>query len=249
MLTYLIVCPMYFVAAFVDAIAGGGGLIALPAFILAGVPVKASIGTSKLSSALANFSAISCFAKEGFIQWKKAAFSTVFAVVGCIIGSFLALQISEEIFRRLMMVLVPLTGLYVLRSKALEPTDKEALPPLQTAVWVAVVSLVMGFYDGIYGPGSGTFMLLALVVLARLKMETASGLVKVSMFGNNIAGFLVFGAGGQLLVPLGLAAGVFGIAGAAAGSRYFAKHGARSVKPLILVVLVIFFVKMLTEIL
>lgn len=248
MLTYLIVCPMCFLAAFVDAIAGGGGLISLPAYMIAGVPVKASIGTSKVSSSLANLSATAVFLKQGFIQWDKAILSTVTAVIGCIGGSFIALQLSETLFRWLMLILVPLTGLYVLRSKALEPASREPLSPGRTALMIALISFVMGFYDGFYGPGSGTFMLLGLVVLAHLELETASGLVKVSMLGNNIAGFLVFGAGGQLVLPLGIIAGVFGAAGGACGARFFAKHGARSVKPLILVVLIIFFVKMLSEI-
>lgn len=249
MLTYLIVCPMCFLAAFVDAIAGGGGLISLPAYMIAGVPVKASIGTSKVSSSLANLSATTVFLRQGFIQWDKAILSTVTAVAGCIGGSFIALQLDETLFRWLMMILVPLTGLYVLRSRALEPAHREPLSPGATAVMIALISFVMGFYDGFYGPGSGTFMLLGLVVLAHLELETASGLVKVSMLGNNIAGFLVFGAGGQLVLPLGIIAGVFGAAGGACGARFFARHGARSVKPLILVVLVIFFVKMLTEVL
>ena len=249
MLTYLIVCPLCFLAAFVDAIAGGGGLISIPAYMIAGVPVKASLGTSKVSSAISNLGAVGSFAQMGFIDWKKAVLSTVTAVTGCILGSFLALQLSEEVFRVLMLILVPLTAVYVLRSHALDTAARAPLPPLPTALWIAGISFVLGFYDGFYGPGSGTFMLLGLAVLAHLDLETASGLVKVSMLGNNVSGLLVFGLGGQLVLPLGLVAGLFGAAGGIAGARTFAKHGARSVKPLIVVVLVLFFVRMLTEIL
>lgn len=247
---YLIVCPLVFIAGFVDAVAGGGGLISLPAYLISGIPVHMAIGTNKLSSGMGTALATFRYAKSGYIRWKLAAFCAVCALVGSSCGAELALLIDDGAFKIIMLVILPLVALYVLRGKALvNDGEKTPLSPVKTTVIAMVVALVIGAYDGFYGPGTGTFLILLLTGVAHLCLSEANGIAKVTNLATNVAALTVYLFNGKVIFPLGLAAGCFSIAGNYIGTRFFAKGGAKSVKPIILIVLAIFFVKVLTEVL
>ena len=244
---YLIVCPLVFIAGFVDAVAGGGGLISLPAYLISGIPVHMAIGTNKLSSGMGTALATFRYAKSGYIRWKLAAFCAVCALAGSSCGAELALLIDDGAFK---LVILPLVALYVLRGKALvNDGEKTPLSPVKTTVIAMVVALVIGAYDGFYGPGTGTFLILLLTGVAHLCLSEANGIAKVTNLATNVAALTVYLFNGKVIFPLGLAAGCFSIAGNYIGTRFFAKGGAKSVKPIILIVLAIFFVKVLTEVL
>ena len=119
-LQFLIVCPLVFLAGLVDAMAGGGGLISLPAYLISGLPVHYAIGTNKLSSGMGTTLATWRFARSGYIHWKLALFCAVCALVGSTTGARLALLIPDAAFRVIMLVVLPLTGCYLLRGKALD---------------------------------------------------------------------------------------------------------------------------------
>ena len=247
---YLIVCPLVFIAGFVDAVAGGGGLISLPAYLISGIPVHMAIGTNKLSSGMGTALATFRYAKSGYIRWKLAAFCAVCALTGSSCGAELALLIDDGAFKIIMLVILPLVALYVLRGKALvNDGEKTPLSPVKTTVIAMVVALVIGAYDGFYGPGTGTFLILLLTGVAHLCLSEANGIAKVTNLATNVAALTVYLFNGKVIFPLGLAAGCFSIAGNYIGTRFFAKGGAKSVKPIILIVLAIFFVKVLTEVL
>ncbi|MGN0799788.1 MAG: sulfite exporter TauE/SafE family protein [Christensenellales bacterium] len=247
---YLIVCPLVFIAGFVDAVAGGGGLISLPAYLISGIPVHMAIGTNKLSSGMGTALATFRYAKSGYIRWKLAAFCAVCALAGSSCGAELALLIDDGAFKIIMLVILPLVALYVLRGKALvNDGEKTPLSPVKTTVIAMVVALVIGAYDGFYGPGTGTFLILLLTGVAHLQLSEANGIAKVTNLSTNVAALTVYLFNGKVIFPLGLAAGCFSIAGNYIGTRFFAKGGAKSVKPIILIVLAIFFVKVLTEVL
>ena len=247
---YLIVCPLVFIAGFVDAVAGGGGLISLPAYLISGIPVHMAIGTNKLSSGMGTALATFRYAKSGYIRWKLAAFCAVCALAGSSCGAELALLIDDGAFKIIMLVILPLVALYVLRGKALvNDGEKTPLSPVKTTVIAMVVALVIGAYDGFYGPGTGTFLILLLTGVAHLCLSEANGIAKVTNLATNVAALTVYLFNGKVIFPLGLAAGCFSIAGNYIGTRFFAKGGAKSVKPIILIVLTIFFVKVLTEVL
>ena len=247
---YLIVCPLVFIAGFVDAVAGGGGLISLPAYLISGIPVHMAIGTNKLSSGMGTALATFRYAKSGYIRWKLAAFCAVCALAGSSCGAELALLIDDGAFKIIMLVILPLVALYVLRGKALvNDGEKTPLSPVKTTVIAMVVALVIGAYDGFYGPGTGTFLILLLTSLAHYGLKEANGLCKAINWTTNVSSLAVFLMNGRVLLPLGLTAGLFSIAGSYLGARTFEKKGAQSVKPLMLVVVAIFFVKVLLEIL
>ena len=243
---FLIVCPLVFLAGLVDAVAGGGGLISLPAYMITGLPVHYAIATNKMSACMGTAVATLQYARKGFIPWKISLCCVAFALAGSNLGARLALMLDDYIFKIVMLVILPLTALYVLRGKGLV-SEKEPYSSLKTGLLGVAIALVIGVYDGFYGPGTGTFLLIFLTAIAHMKLSDANGLTKVINLSSNVAALTVFLINGKVLLPLGLTAAAFSIAGNYMGARFFVKGGSKIVKPLMLVVLVVFFVKVLTE--
>lgn len=247
-LQFLIVCPLVFLGGFVDAVAGGGGLITLPAYLIAGFPVVNAIGTNKLSSAMGTTLTTVRFAKDGFIPWKMAAICAVFALIGSSSGAELALLIDDGAFKIVMLVILPLTAVYVTKGKALV-NEREPFSFGKTTLIAALVALIIGVYDGFYGPGTGTFLIILLTSIAHFRVTEANGTAKVINLSTNVAALVVYIINGKVIYLLGLVAGVFGILGNYMGARYFEKGGAKSMKPIMITVLAIFFFKVLYEVL
>ena len=243
---YILVCVMVFVAGFVDSVAGGGGLITLPIFMLTGLPVHTAIATNKLSAAMGTSASTLKFAKEGFIPLKLSAICIVFALIGSPIGANIALMVSDEKFKIIMLFILPVIAVYVLKSKNMDVQRKQ-YSEVKTAVISACIAFGVGIYDGFYGPGTGTFLLLLLTGLAHLELNKAAGVTKAINLTTNISALVVFVMNGKVYFPLGLIAGVFGIAGNYIGARCFSSKGSGFVKPLIIVVITIFFIKIITE--
>jgi len=247
-LQYLIVCPLVFVAGFVDAIAGGGGLISLPAYLISGIPVHMAIGTNKLSSCMGTALSTIRYGRKGFIPLKLAPFAVVCALAGSTIGAELALLIDDGVFRIVMLFILPLTAAYVLFGRGVSAVEGETqIPFLKTVLVTVLVAFFIGMYDGFYGPGTGTFMILFLVGAGKLRLADANGLSKAMNLSTNVAALTVYLLNGKVIYPLGLAAGAFSILGNYLGTRLFVKNGAKAAKPIILVVLTIFFVKTVLE--
>ena len=247
-LQYLIVCPLIFLGGFVDAVAGGGGLISLPAYLIAGLPVHTSIGTNKISSAMGTTLTTWTFWKRGYIRPKLSLLCAVFALIGSATGANLALLVSDRIFKIILLFILPLTAVYVFKSKSLGAGgDKPPLSPAKTVFICALLALVIGMYDGFYGPGTGTFLLLLLTGLAHLDLNSAAGTTKVINLSTNIAALVTYLLNGHVYLVLGMTAGLFGIAGNYLGARCFTSKGSKIVKPLIGVVLVIFFIRVVYE--
>lgn len=247
-LTFLIVCPLSFLAGFVDAVAGGGGLIALPAYLIAGLPVHFAIGTNKLSSGMGTAIAAGRLAKGGHIPWRKAALCILAALTGSWTGARLALLVDAELFKILMLFILPATAFYVLRSKPLGDGNGVLSPSRQT-FRALVIALGVGIYDGFYGPGTGTFLLLLLTGAAKFSLKEANGLAKSVNLTTNLTALAVYLIHGKVLIPLGLAAGLCSVAGNYIGISFFERGGSRAVKPIMLGVLALFFLRVLTELL
>ena len=246
MIEYLIVCPLVFLAGFIDAIAGGGGLISLPAYLIAGLPPHAAIGTNKFSSCLGTTVATWHYARCGFIHWKRVVPAVVTALAGSWLGARLALLVEADIFKIIMLVVLPLTACYVLRKKSLQ-SDKSPFSERKTMLIIMSLALVIGVYDGFYGPGTGTFLMLLLTAVAHVTLNEAAGTTKVINLSTNVAALAVFLTHGVVWFPLALVAAVFGIAGNYIGANYFTSKGTGFVKPVIIIVLTIFFIKICWE--
>ena len=150
------VFPAVFVAGIVDAIAGGGGLITLPVYMLVGLPPHEAIGTNKMSSCMGTTTATYRFAREGYINFKMAVFAVVFALAGSYTGAHISLLISNESFKILMLFILPVTAWFVLRTKNFD-VEREPYSFRKTCALSCLIAFVIGVYDGFYGPGTGTF--------------------------------------------------------------------------------------------
>lgn len=246
LLKYLIICPLVFLAGFVDSIAGGGGLISLPAYMIAGVPAHNAIATNKLSSSMGTSISVFRYGKNGYIPWKQAIFCAVSAFVGSNLGARLSLLISDEILKIIMLFLLPVTAIFVLGKRTLD-VEREELSEVKTTLLSMLVAVVIGAYDGFYGPGTGTFLILFLTVVAHMSLKKANGIAKAINYSSNISALVVFLINGKAIIPLGLAAGLFSILGNYLGSKLFDKKGVIAVKPVMVGVLTIFFVKVVYE--
>lgn len=246
--TYLIVCPLVFLGGFVDAVAGGGGLISLPAYMIAGLPVHNCIATNKLSSGMGTTVSTYRFARGGNIPWKRALPCIAMAMIGSSAGARLALLVDAELFKRIMLVIIPATAFYVLRTKTMDG-EPEPIGAKQMLIRSSLVALVIGMYDGFYGPGTGTFLILLLSGFARFRLGEANGVAKSINLTTNLTSLAVYLMSGKVIVILGLIAGLFGIAGNYIGVSFFNEKGSKAVKPIMITVLIIFFIRILTEIL
>lgn len=246
MVEYLIVCPLVFLAGFVDAAAGGGGLISLPAYMIVGLNPIDAIGTNKFSASCGTLVATMRYSRCGFIHWREMVLAIIAALTGSWFGARLALMVENEIFKVIMLVILPITAIFVLNKRAL---SKYRCPytTRQTKTIITILALVMGLYDGFYGPGTGTFLMLMLVGIAHISLEQAVGTTKVINLSTNLASLSVYLVHGKVLFPLALVAAVFGIAGNYIGARHFTRKGAKFVKPIIVTVLAIFFIKLCWE--
>lgn len=237
---------MVFLAGFIDAIAGGGGLISLPSYIMTGLPAQIAIGTNKLSSGMGTALATYRYNKSGYINWKRAIPCILVSLIGSAIGANLNLLVDDRAFKIFMLFIIPLSAFYMLKSRPLEG-KREAYPEGKTLLGCIAISLLIGVYDGFYGPGTGTFLMLALTGISHIGLNDAAGITKAVNLTTNITALTVYLLNGSVILPLGLTAGAFSIAGNYIGTKFFSKKGADFVKPVVITVLVIFFVKLIKE--
>jgi len=247
---YAIVCPLVLLSGFVDAVAGGGGFFSLTAYLLAGLPVHNAIATNKLSATIGTSLAAYRYTRRGFVPWKLAVICIPAALLGSTAGARLALAVPDTAFRWIMLAIIPVSGYYVLRRKDLDGgRPLSELPYGRTALHSGLIALGIGVYDGFYGPGTGTFMLLLLSGLAGLDLNTSAGTAKISNWATNLAALAVFITSGNVYYVLGLTASAFSLLGNYLGTMSFYKKGGRLARPMILLVLVVFFGKLLSELL
>ena len=244
--TFLIVCPMLFLAGLVDAIGGGGGLISLPAYLLAGVPIHQTIATNKLSSTCGTSLATLRFIKEGLVNWRLAAPTIVFAMLGSSLGANLSMAAPEGVMEAILFVALPVVAFIVLNPKIFHDNETRELVLDRKLYGIAVASaFVVGVYDGFYGPGTGTFLIIAFTVFAKLDIRTANAQAKVINLTTNITSLVIFLMNGQVNIPLGLAAAACNMAGNYVGAGLAMTKGSKITRPVIVLVLGLLFLKVL----
>lgn len=246
--SYLIICPLIFLAGFVDSIGGGGGLISLPAYLLAGLPTHTSIATNKLSSAMGTTVSTAKFIKHKFINLKLAIPTIIAALIGSSLGANLSLKTDDYILRIALLPVLCITAFFVL-NKHLFGKEYTTVDVFDTKVFfiATILALVIGAYDGFYGPGTGTFLIILLNVFAHLNINQANAQTKAINLTTNITSLLVFIHSGQVVWQLGLIAGIFGIAGNYLGSSLAIKNSAKITRPTIGLVLVLLFCKVVSS--
>ena len=242
--TFLFVCPFLFLAGLIDAIGGGGGLISLPAYLIAGLPPHAAIATNKLSSTCGTTLATLRFIKNGLVNLKLAIPSVIAAIIGSSIGANLSLLIKEEIMLYIMVAILPICAFLVLNKKLFhDGGENEITLDRRTYITATIAALVIGMYDGFYGPGTGTFLIIAFTVFAKISMKTANAQAKVINLTSNITSLIIFLINGEVLFSVGIVAAACNMLGGYIGAGLVMKNGAKIVKPSIIFVLILLALK------
>ena len=237
-----------FLASFVDGVAGGGGIISVPTYFLAGLPAHLALGTNKLSSGIGTVVSTLRFIRGGFVNWRLAIPSVVLALYGAHLGTRLQLALDERYLKWLLLLVLPLVAFVVLRQKKLPEEPGEIAPRRQTAI-VLAASLLIGAYDGFYGPGTGTFLILIYCGMAKMDLRTASGNVKLVNLASNVGALATSLMHGKVFIVLGLIGALASVGGHYLGSGLAIKDGSKIVRPVILIVLVLLAVKVISELL
>ena len=244
--TFLFVCPLLFLAGLVDAIGGGGGLISLPAYLIAGVPIHQAVATNKLSSTCGTTLATARFIKNGLVNFKLALPSIISAVIGSSIGAKLSLMMEEKLMEYILFAVLPIAAFIVLNKKLFKDNpDAELILNKRTYITAVTAAFIIGMYDGFYGPGTGTFLIIAFTVFAKISVGSANAQAKVINLTTNITSLIIFILNGQVLFTLGIAAAVCNMLGGYIGAGLVIKKGSRIVKPTILLVLLLLLLKIL----
>ena len=245
-LPFVIVCPMLFLAGFVDSIAGGGGLISLPAYLFAGLPIHTAIGTNKFSSAFGTSLSTFRFIKGKLVIVKLAVPSVFCGFLGSAIGARLSLLVSESLLKSLLLIVLPIAAFCVLNKKIFKTNENpDFIVTWKTFIIVMSSALVIGMYDGLYGPGTGTFLIIAFTVFAKMNIRQANAHTKVINLSTNIAALTVYLIHGQVLFPLGIAAAISNMLGNYVGSSLVLTKDPKIVKPVIILVLALLLVKII----
>lgn len=241
----LIVCPLVLLASFVDAVAGGGGLISIPAYLLAGVPTHMALGTNKVVNGLGTGVATWKYFRGGKVKLLYAVPAALAALVGSAGGTRLALLIAEDVLQKLLLAILPAMAVFLALKKDFgrEDAPPKELSRTKTILGSVAVGLIIGGYDGLFGPGTGTLMIMAFTALMGLDLLTASGCSKLGNLASNVASAVVYITSGNIYWLLTLPAAACSITGSILGARFAMRGGAKRVRWMIFVVLGMLIVK------
>lgn len=232
-----------FIAGFIDAIAGGGGLITVPALLLAGLPPVEALATNKLQGMCGSGSSVLAYASNGHVDIRKQWLSALASGLASVAGALLATVLPADVLNALLPILLIGIAIYFLIKPNMGDIDRaQRMGP--TLFALTIVPLI-GFYDGAFGPGTGSFFMLAFVSLAGYGVLKATAHTKTLNFASNVGSFLTFAFVGAIHWKIGLIMGVAQFAGARLGAMFAMQKGATLIKPLLVVVCILLAVRLL----
>ncbi len=232
-------------AGFVDSIAGGGGIITLPALLAAGVPPHQALATNKLQSSFGSFTAITNYTRLGMVSPKELIEGVVFTFIGAALGAYTVQQFSAGFLENLIVVMLVVIFLYTVFSPKLGyETSTHKMPH---GVYYAVFGLLIGFYDGFFGPGTGSFWTMSLIVLLGLDLKSATAQTKLFNFTSNIVSFGVFAMSGLMLWKVWLLMGAGQTIGAFAGSTLVHRKDVGFIRAFFLIVVAATIIKLIVD--
>lgn len=236
--TIAALCGFAFLSGFVDSIVGGGGLIQVPALLILvpGAPVATLLGTNKVASSMGTIAAVIRYSRGLRMDWHLAAPAAGAAFVCSILGARVVSALDESLVRPVVLVLLLAVGLYTWRTRDFGSVHAPTLRRGHDIALAAAVGAALGFYDGFFGPGTGSFLIFAFVGLFGFDFLAATSTAKVLNLGSNFAAALYFAATDQVLFGAALPMGLASIAGAMVGSRMALTRGVGLVRTLFLTV-------------
>ena len=241
----LIVFIGVFAGSFMDAIAGGGGLITLPTYLLTGLPAHIALGTNKFSSCIGTSVSAGRYICQGYTDFRIAAPAAVLAVITAHFGTKLQLMVPDVYLRYVLLVVLPVAAFVVLKRHEL-PEERLAMDRKKRIAIVCLSAAVIGLYDGFYGPGAGTFYLLCFCGLGKLDVRSANGMVKMVNVASNLGALITSVISHQVFFALGLLATAASISGHYIGSGFAIKNGSKIVRPMVIVVLILLAIKIIS---
>ena len=229
---YPLLTAVAVLTGFVDAIAGGGGLIMMPVLLWSGLPPHLALGTNKVQSLAGTTTAARNFLRGGQVDWRTNLPSVIVVFLCAAAGSLVVQLIKPEALQLIVPILLLAAAAYVIFSPRM--TDDDAHQRLGQRGYAPVGGSI-GFYDGFFGPGTGSFFVTSLVALRGLGLTRATGTTKLLNASTNLGSLLVFALGGKVIWLLGLCMAVGAMTGGWLGSRFALRHGARVIRPLLIV--------------
>ncbi len=247
-MSYELLALLFFIAmlaGFIDSIAGGGGLLTVPALLAVGLPPASALATNKLQSTGGSFSASLYFIRERMVDLKQQKFAITCAFIGSALGTLSVMHIQADFLKLLLPILTISVGLYFLLSPTIGENDRKSrLTIIQFALLPA---LAIGFYDGFFGPGAGSFYALAYITLAGFNLTKATAHTKVLNFTSNLAGLIFFIVGGEVVWSIGLVMLVGQFIGARLGAKMVIAKGRKLIRPMLIIVSTVMSIKLIYE--
>jgi uncharacterized membrane protein YfcA len=247
LINMIFLCLAGFTAAAVDAIAGGGGLINLPAILAAGVPPHFALGTNKFSSSFGAFTSAYTFIREGKVFIPLMKYTVPCTLVGSVIGVLAALKIDQGFLKIIILVLIFATAIYTIAKKDFGSEDKFEGLTRKSIIQGCILAFSLGFYDGFFGPGTGSFLIFLFISIYGFDFTTAAGNSKVLNFVSNITSLVMFALNGKIYYMIGIPIGLAMIVGARVGSKVAIKNGAKVIKPIFVTIALVLTVKLLFD--
>ena len=239
-----LLCCAYFAAGFIDSAAGGGGLIAVPALLIANIPPDLALGTNKLVIAMSMPASLITYAKSGFVQWRLAAVGMPVAFLSGMAGTKALLFFPTETIGKIILFLLPIAIAVTLMPKRDSGTASETPTTIPSARMI-IICLLVGFYEGFFGPGAGSFFILGLHHFIGLDLIQSSATTKLLNLANIISSSFVFILSGKVLYIAALPLGAACIAGYITGSRMAISIGPAYIRKMLTFVMVLLMVSLM----
>ena len=234
-----------FLAGLIDAIAGGGGLITVPALLAIGLPPQVALGTNKLQASFGSGSAMLHFIRSGTVKLSDCLYGILWTAVGAAVGVIAIQLLDPAILRQIVPWLLLAIAVYSIYSPKLGSADAHAR--LAPKIFYPLFGLSIGFYDGFFGPGTGSFWAMAFVLLLGCSLVRATAYTKVMNFTSNIVALVIFLAAGQVHFVEGIVMGVAQFFGAKIGARLVIVKGAKFIRPVFITIVLLVTAKILYQ--
>jgi uncharacterized protein len=239
---YPLIFGVGFFAGLVDAIAGGGGLITLPVLLAVGVPPQAALGTNKFQSTFGSFTASWYHVRQKVVDLKDALPGIIFTLIGAAIGTSLVQWIDNSALQAIIPFCLLAIAIYFLFSPKVGDTETHSR--MTRFTYYAIFGLSLGFYDGFFGPGVGSFWAIAFVLLLGFHLTKATGYTKLMNFVSNVTSLALFLLKGNVIFAVGLTMAVGQIIGARMGSGIVLERGVKFIRPIYLIIVLLTMIKL-----
>lgn len=227
-------------AGFVDAVAGGGGIISLPAYFLTGLSAHVCLGTNKFSAACGTALASATYLKHGAVNMKVALVAAVGSLIGSNIGAHIVLMLDDRLLKLMLVVCLPVIAVIVLVKKLGGEEDRSyLLGQRKLIIFGFLVGFLVGGYDGIFGPGTGTIAAIAFTAFMHFDLKTATGNTKILNLASNVGSLVTFWMAGAINFSYAIPAGICNIIGALIGSQMAVRKGSGFIRPVMIFVIVL----------